>query len=123
MTNSTMIVKDLEDIPLREPVGTHASTKILVDEQNAEHLRVGYMWWQPGSKGDLHYHDVEELQLILYGNGRLTDCDGNQYPLRAGTMFHCPPGKGGAHQIENTSRFPMCLLFIYPKQTFHSERL
>ena len=117
-----MIVRDLEDIPLREPVGSHASTKILVDEHNAEHLRVGYMWWQPGSKGGMHYHDVEELQLILYGNGRLTDCDGSQYPLHAGTMFLCPPGEGGAHQIENTSQFSMCLLFVYPAQDFRTEQ-
>jgi len=122
MTKSTMIVRDLVDIP-NETERVNASMKLLVDKRNAENLRVGYMWWKPGSKVDMHYHDVEELQLILYGNGRLTDCEGKRHPLRAGTMFHCPPGESGAHQIENTSQFPLCLLFIYPRQTFLSISL
>jgi quercetin dioxygenase-like cupin family protein len=122
MPKSTVVVQNLEEIPLRDPPRDYARIKMLCDPRNAEHLLVGYMWWKPLSKGGMHYHDVEELQLILYGNGRLTDCDGNQYPLRAGTMFLCPPGEGGAHQIENPSQFPMCLLFVYPTQDFQTEQ-
>jgi len=120
---SKILLRSIEDIALEPQRSPKVRTKRLCDERNAEHLVAGIMWWDPGSRLDglqPHYHSVEEFQLVLYGNATLTDCNRDEHPLREGVMFHCPAGLGGVHGIENTSDFPMSLLFAYPAQEFET---
>ena len=120
---STMVIQNIEDIKLQPQRFPGVRTKRICEKGNAEHLLAGIMWWDPGSKlagVQPHYHSVEEFQLVLYGNATLTDCNRKRHPLREGVMFHCPPGIGGVHGIENTSDLPMSLLFAYPTQELES---
>jgi quercetin dioxygenase-like cupin family protein len=119
---SSIFIRELEDFPI-EQRAPGVRTKRIADNKNAKLLTAGIMWWDPGTKLtgiQPHYHSVEEFQLVLYGNSTLSDCNGKKYPLHEGTIFQCPPGLGGGHEIENTSNFPMSLLFAYPTQDFET---
>ncbi len=125
MTEMTVIVGDVNEIPLRmPPLSPGILVKSLLDDTNSRSMRAGLMSWAPGTKSQTqpHYHSVEELQLVVHGHATLTDCNGERYPLRPGTMFLCPPGVEGVHAIENTSDFPMTLLFLYPHQDFETVK-
>lgn len=125
MTDMTMIVRDVNDIALRTPsIAPGILVKALLDESNSRSMRAGLMSWAPGTRSQTqpHYHSVEELQVVLQGHATLKDCNGKPYPLRPGTIFLCPPGIEGGHTIENTSDFPMTLLFIYPRQDFETVK-
>ena len=52
---------------------------------------------QPGSKGQPHRHDSEQVALVMRGAVRLT-IDGESSIARAGSVFYIPPGK--MHLIE-----------------------
>ena len=121
--HNRILLRNIEDIAVEPQRSPKVRTKRLCDERNADHLVAGIMWWDPGSRLDglqPHCHSVEEFQLVLYGNATLTDCNRDEHPLREGVMFHCPAGLGGVHGIENTSDFPMSLLFAYPAQEFET---
>ncbi len=121
MPKMTMIVKDIADIAVREPpLSPGIVVKVLADESNSRSMRAGIMSWSPHTRSQTqpHYHTVEELQIVLHGHATLEDCNGKKHALRSGSIFLCPPGKGGAHAIENTGDFPMTLLFAYPRQDY-----
>jgi quercetin dioxygenase-like cupin family protein len=120
---SSIFIRELEDFPVEPQKSPDVRTKMICDKRNAANLTAGIMWWNPGGKltgVQPHHHSVEEFQLVLYGNSTLTDCNGDKYPLNEGTMFLCPPGIGGVHGIENTSNFPMSLVFAYPSQDYET---
>ena len=122
-TPQQIVLRNIEEIALEPQRSPHVRTKRLCDSKNAEHLISGVMWWDPGSRLDgiqPHYHSIEEFQLVVYGKSTLKDSNGAKHPLQEGVMFHCPPGIGGVHGIENTSDFPMCLPFAYPRQEFET---
>jgi quercetin dioxygenase-like cupin family protein len=125
MTEMAMIIRDVKDIAVTTPpTAPGIFTKVLADESNSRSMRVGLMSWAPGTRSQTqpHYHSVEELQLVLHGHATLEDSNGDKYALRPGTMFLCPPGIEGTHGIENTSDFPMTLLFIYPRQVYETVK-
>ncbi len=120
-----MIIKDVADIPVREPpLSPGIIVKVLADETNSRSMRAGIMSWSPHTKSQTqpHYHSVEELQIVLHGHATLVDCNGKKHALRPGSIFLCPPGKAGAHAIENTGDFPMTLLFAYPRQQYETVK-
>ena len=125
MTRMTMLIKDLSDIPaVAPPISPGIAMKVLSDRSNSTSMRAGIMSWGPGTKSQtqLHYHSAEELQIVLHGYATLEDCNGRKHALRPGSIFLCPPGKGGAHGIENTSDFPMTLFFVYPCQDYETVK-
>jgi quercetin dioxygenase-like cupin family protein len=70
----------------------------------------------PGCIINLHYHDIEELQFILFGSGVARDADSNEYPLFPGASVYCAPGPEGAHEFENTGDTPLGILFVFPSE-------
>jgi uncharacterized cupin superfamily protein len=125
MVKSTIVLKDVKDIPVISPPNSSGIyIKTLLNNTNSKSMRAGIMAFGPGAKSPTqpHYHSVEELQMILHGHGTLTDCSGTQYPLKPGTMILCPPGMEGGHEIANTSDFPLEMLFIYPRQEIKTEK-
>ena len=125
MPKMTMVIKDVADIPVRTPpTSPGIITKVLLDETISKSMRAGIMSWAPGTKSQTqpHYHSVEELQIVLHGHAALEDCNGKKHALGPGSMFLCPPGKCGAHAIENTGDFPMTLFFVYPRQVFETVK-
>jgi uncharacterized cupin superfamily protein len=61
------------------------------------------------------HHANEEAFFITEGTGLLR-YDGKEYPLRAGDVVACPPGKRSAHQITNDSDGDLKYLAISTKQ-------
>lgn len=125
MKKVTMVIKNVNDIPAKtNPVAPGIFVKFLLDESNSRSMKAGIMAYSPGTRSPTqpHYHSAEELQIVLHGHASLEDCNGKKHPLRPGSIFLCPPGKGGAHGIENTSDFPMTLFFIYPCQDYETVK-
>ena len=111
-----MVVTELKDAKLNQ-VSPGIRVKMLCGmNKETDFLLSGFMQWNPGEKSPRHYHpNCEELQYVIYGDGILRDCEGKEYPLRAGTIFYCPKGIEGAHQIDNSkSDTPLALIWIYP---------
>jgi len=123
MPKSKIIFRRLDDIGLREPLRPGILVKKLCEKGSAQKLDVGYMWYETGTKGRKHYHDTEELQLVLYGTCTVKDIEDKDRILKAGETFLCPPGPSGTHGIRNSGDFPMCLLYIYPTQNYQTEYL
>jgi quercetin dioxygenase-like cupin family protein len=121
---SNIIIRDINDLPLRTPPIPGIPVKTLLDESNSRSMRAGMMSWSPGAKSATqpHQHSVEEFQLVLSGNAALIDRNGDAHRLRPGTMFLCPPGPDGIHAVHNSSDFAMTLLFVYPRQDFETTK-
>lgn len=111
---STLIVKELKEAPFQQPRPGYRR-KVLCDENTpTDSLLAGFVVMDPGEVLDLHYHEIEELQFIVYGYGTAGDIDGEEHPLRAGSFLYCPPGVNGAHSFKNTGDLPMAFIFVYP---------
>ena len=61
--------------------------------------------------GQLHYHPVEELYNILYGNG-IMHLDGKTFDVKAGDNIWIP--KNAIHNIKSTSKY-IILRYYFPK--------
>jgi len=113
---SKIIVQELKDTRVRKNE-KGLITKILCDEQTpTDNLVCCYLVYPPGTKNELHYHPVEELQIIISGYGKLRDIDGTEYHLRPGTFFYCPAGIEGSHVIEAEKDLPMAMIYVYSSQ-------
>ena len=67
----------------------------------------------PGASIPAHFHDHEELQYILSGEGVALDADGREYPLGPGTAVYCAAGRSAAHGFRNTGAAPLAILYVY----------
>jgi len=111
---STLRVLDLKDAPFQQPRPGYRR-KVLCDESTpTDSLISGFIVMDPGEELDLHYHDIEELQFIVYGDGVVGDIDGEEHPVSAGSFLYCPPGINGAHSFKNTGDLPMAFIYVYP---------
>ncbi|MFQ6075488.1 MAG: cupin domain-containing protein [Candidatus Bathyarchaeia archaeon] len=111
---STLMVMELKDAPFQQPRPGYRR-KVLCDENTpADSLLSGFVVMDPGVELGLHYHEIEELQFIVYGDGTVGDIDGEEHPVGAGSFLYCPPGVNGAHSFKNTGDLPMAFIFIYP---------
>ncbi len=111
---STLLCMELKDARFTQP-RPGMRRKVLVDEQTPTNSLIsGFIVLDPGAKIPLHYHDIEELQFIVYGYGTIRDIDGTERPARAGTFLYCPSGPNGAHEFDNTGDLPLSLIFVYP---------
>jgi uncharacterized cupin superfamily protein len=76
-------------------VGRRAGTEAL--GATVYELTAGARW------ADLHFHHAnEELIVVLAGAPTLHTLEGSRR-LRPGDVVGCPPGRRGAHRLENTS--------------------
>jgi putative monooxygenase len=67
----------------------------------------------PGARIPVHFHDHEELQYILSGEGVALDGAGRTYPLGPGDALHCAAGRTAAHGFLNTGGTPLAILYVY----------
>jgi len=107
---STLVYCELKDARLER-----GRIKMIFDETTpTKSLVFGFFTLDPGAKPSLHYHEVEEVQYVLYGYGVLHDYEGKERPLRPGVAVYAPPGIEGAHSFENTGDIPLGVLFAFP---------
>jgi len=89
--------------------------KIVCDEKTpTESLMVGVVTINSNMKITAHYHNIEELQYILYGKGIVYDRKGKGYSIKQGDFVYCPSKEIGAHSFENTGNEPFVILYVYP---------
>lgn len=67
----------------------------------------------PGAHIPVHFHDYEELQYILSGEGMALDADGREYRLGPGAAVYCAAGRSAAHGFRNTGTTPLAILYVY----------
>jgi len=72
--------------------------------QGMKNIEVWRSTMDPGSQTPLHYHDCEEVVMILSGSGIL-EVEGKQQPFKAGCTLLVPPKV--VHQIINSGSEPI----------------
>ncbi len=109
-----MIVRSLEDLKkqgrYREKPGVWNSARFLLRDDN-----MGFSMTRTtvaaGSKQTLEYKNHLEANLILAGEGRLTDCaTGETYLLAPGVMYALD--KNDRHTLEAVSELSIVCVFI-----------
>lgn len=69
---------------------------------------------EPGAVLDLHYHDVEEVQYLLYGTAVVTDANGQETTVAPDYSVYCAAGERGAHGFRNNGSLPVGILCFFP---------
>jgi quercetin dioxygenase-like cupin family protein len=101
-----MIIKKkaLQDVPREGAHGGSGGRRMYVDHgeiANTDWQAMTYGYLPGGNAFDWHHHDdIEEIMLVLKGEGEVSDRDGT-YPYSAGDLFIFPANQ--EHMIHNTS--------------------
>jgi oxalate decarboxylase/phosphoglucose isomerase-like protein (cupin superfamily) len=109
----TITIHNLQDV---EQKASRPGIKgaILFDEKTPTvNIFSGVFTLEAGGTLDMHYHDREEMQHVIKGNGILRDAKNREYKVGPGTTFYCPVGPNGAHEIRNISDGPFVCLYVY----------
>jgi uncharacterized cupin superfamily protein len=82
-------------------------------QAGAEKLGASVFEVPPGaSTFELHAHQAnEEIVVVLEGRPTLKGIDGER-ELEPGEVVACPPGRAGAHRIDNRSEAPVRVLIV-----------
>ena len=112
MTRSRIIRLD-EVTPVDR--GTGAVTYPLVGaEVGAQALSTGVSAFDPGVAVPLHSHNVEEVVVVLEGEGEC-EIEGQTHPVRTWDTTFIPAGL--VHCFRNTGDRPLKILWIYESTT------
>ncbi|MEM4246099.1 MAG: cupin domain-containing protein, partial [Candidatus Bathyarchaeia archaeon] len=57
-----------------------------------------------------HWHDVEEIWIIMEGEATWIDCDGSERKIKRGDFIHVTPN--GYHGVKNTGKRPLEYILI-----------
>ena len=116
MTVESFRCAPLHELPGRPAAAAGLHAKTLAAPGSTSHsLVAGVVVLDPGARIRRHFHNIEELQYVLHGNGISRDIAGREYPVGPGSVVYCGPGRDGAHEFENTTDLPLALLFVYPQ--------
>jgi uncharacterized cupin superfamily protein len=82
-------------------------------QAGAQQLGASLFELEPGSSTfPLHVHHAnEELLLVLEGRPTLRTIDGER-ELAQGEVVSCPPGRKGAHRLDNRTKAPVRVLIF-----------
>ena len=106
-----MIVVRESDLTYMETPGANATAGIAVPSRGASDLSVIRQQQQPGGGNPTHYHDREEVLLVLSGVVTVTS-DESAVTVHAGDALVIPAGT--AHQLANTGEGEADWLLIGP---------
>ena len=108
---------DIDKAPIMElPHGRGKSINLFNPSNHTKNIDVHINVLNPNvHKGAIHYHKtIENVYIILEGNGKIVDKDNNEYPIKAGQAVFLKPGEGvDTHEIFNTGTGPLKLVEIY----------
>ena len=87
--------------------------KLFDPSNGAKNIDVHVNVLNPGvTAGAIHYHEkIENVYIVLEGEGKIVDKDGNEYPVHAGQAVFIKPGE--THEPFNTGKRPLRLVEIY----------
>jgi mannose-6-phosphate isomerase-like protein (cupin superfamily) len=107
------------------PHGRGKSIKLFDPSNHTKNVDVHINILNPGvTKGAIHYHkNIENVYVVLEGEGRILDKDGKEYKIRAGQAVFMKPGEPpDTHEIYNTGNGPLRLVEVYappqPKEAY-----
>lgn len=108
-----VIKRSSKEIVFEQAHGGSGSRKVYADKSHLEGLHFEAMthgFLPAGQNFDWHDHkDVEEIMLVLKGNGKVYDDDG-QYDYSAGDVFVFPANT--RHKISNQSKNEHEMIFV-----------
>ena len=106
-----MIVVRESDLTYMETPGANATAGIAVPSRGATDLSVIRQRQQPGGSNPAHYHDREEVLLVLSGAVTVT-ADESSVTVQAGDTLIIPAGT--AHQLANAGESEADWLLLGP---------
>jgi mannose-6-phosphate isomerase-like protein (cupin superfamily) len=110
-------ILNIDECPVMDlPHGRGKSINLFNPSNATKNVDVHINVLNPGvKKGAIHYHKtIENVYIILEGNGTIVDKDGKVYPIRAGQAVFLKPGENvDTHEIFNTGTGPLKLVEIY----------
>lgn len=80
--------------------------------QGAKNMEVWMQTAEPNTETPMHYHDCEEIVIVLKGSGNAT-VDGKTTAFGPDTTIIIPPEVD--HQIANTGSEPMSIIAVLSK--------
>ena len=111
------VIIDIEKAPTQDLPHGRGKTALLFNPSNgARHVDVHVNTLNPGVKtGSIHYHrTIENIYVIIEGEGKIIDVEGNEFPVKAGQAVFLKPGENlDTHEIYNTGSGPLRLVEIY----------
>ncbi len=125
------IIIEIGSAPVRElPHNRGKSVQLFNPSNGAQNLDVHMNILNPGVKrGSIHYHrNLENVYVVLDGEGEIIDANGNHYPITAGQAVYFRPGENiDTHEIYNIGNDPLRFLEIYapphPKEAYVGNTL
>jgi quercetin dioxygenase-like cupin family protein len=94
--------------------GSNPAVRILADETTGqENVSAGTARFAPGRRGERHVRSVEEMVVVLEGEGRIVTDEGT-YDLATGQAGIVRPGTH--HYHENTGDDDLLMLWIFAPQ-------
>ncbi|HZW56510.1 MAG TPA: cupin domain-containing protein [Nitrososphaerales archaeon] len=120
------VIIDIEKSPRRDLPHGRGVTAVLFNPSNgAMNVDVHINTLNPGVReGAIHYHrKMENIYVILEGEGVIIDESGREYPVKAGQAVLLKPGEGvDTHEIYNYGSEPLRFVEIYapahPKEAY-----
>jgi mannose-6-phosphate isomerase-like protein (cupin superfamily) len=74
------------------------------------HMYLGWQTLPAGVELPGHWHDIEEIWVIMDGEATWTDCDGSQRKIKRGDFIYVTPN--GYHAVKNTGQKPLEYILI-----------
>ena len=74
------------------------------------HMYLGWQTLPAGVELPGHWHDIEEIWVIMDGEATWTDCDGSQRKIKRGDFIYVTPN--GYHAVKNTGKKPLEYILI-----------
>jgi len=112
-----MFVSHRDDIEMKKLVGDiykNVSKQVLIGpEQGWEDYVMRLFTVEKGGCSPLHAHDWPHIVFIVEGDGVLY-LDGDEYPIRAGSVMFIPGGK--EHQLTQKGEANFVFMCIVPKE-------
>jgi len=74
------------------------------------HMYLGWQTLPVGVELPGHWHEIEEIWIILDGEATWIDCDGSERRIRRGDFIYVTPN--GYHAVRNTGQKPLEYILI-----------
>jgi quercetin dioxygenase-like cupin family protein len=109
-----MKIKNIDDVPSREIEGIEGVGKqiLLGPDDGSNEIVMRQFTLEPGCQTPHHNHPFPHLVEIRQGEGSVIDMDGNEMPLKPGSLVYV--NDDDIHHFANTGSEPFVFVCIVP---------
>lgn len=100
--------EDVEETRLHGGIVGRMASKKMSDLK--AHMYLGWQTLPAGAELPGHWHDIEEIWVILDGEATWIDCDGSKRRIKRGDFICVTPN--GYHAVKNTGQNPLEYILI-----------